>query len=508
MPKPERLLRNLFVAAFSAILLFLSAAAFPTATSAKEYSQTTSDTTSSHKVEFFVQTLGTALEGSLDKVTVKVSDIVGPLYPLNFQAKEWSSSNYKAYTFVQKFEPCSYETTPQCNGSACTASEWSAGTDYTVVLDFSCRSHDFDITHYYALGLHSGNSSNKFRVLGSSSDSYSDGELKTGVTKYTADCYYGGNDSWGGWSYNQISTQVSVCHADGNVSDIFFELTPPVPATPPDTTPPAVFHTLSPASADGNNGWYVTQPEITLSSSDSDLNKTYYSWDNSSWTEYTGVFSGTEEGDRVLYYKADDTTGNVSDVSNVSFKVDTVSPENPGDFEALYDADSGYIELTWDVDEEDVDEVTIYRSFDEDFGNDSEKLVGTNPGTDDTETYKTVKSGKKYYFKIYAVDEAGNTSGNEKTSLRVPEAEVGVGDTEKQELITTTAEKAAPDTVEPTKKTFTRPKKTGNTVREMPQEVLGASSEKTYSWIYWLGGLLFLIMTTLFFFEMKKKAEE
>ena len=289
---------------------------------AKDYEQDAYDTQSSFREEFFVQTLGAGFEGDLTTLTVKITDITKPLYLSNFKLKVWDDSSYLAPHYVKTLSPGSVETSPQCSGSACDGSSWATSTDYEVELDFTCRNYTFDSANYYALGMHGGNNNYNFRVLGSSSNTYADGQLKSGTTSFIADCYYGSNSSWGAWQYNQISTQPSVCHADSSVSDIFFRF------GTPDTTPPSMNIGVIPTSPDGSNNWYITVPTISLSSEDIDLDHIEYSWESSTgvWTLYTKDITAPE-GSNTLYYRASDLTGNISDVSSRLFKVDTTVPD-------------------------------------------------------------------------------------------------------------------------------------------------------------------------------------
>ncbi len=271
--------------------------------------------------EFFVQTLGNGFTGLFDKLTVKVNDVVA-LYPSNISLKEWSNVNYRATSYVRQVTPCSYTTTPKCSGSNCNAGAWDHSTEYTITLDFTCRSFSFTDANYYAVGFHGGNAGNDFRIVGSLADTYANGALKTGTTNVAADCYYGSNSTWGGWGYNQVSDQTSVCHGDTNVSDAYFIF------GEPDVTPPTVTHSINPLSPNGSNSFYITIPTVQLTSADSDLSKIEYIWDSSggTWNTYTSGISPAE-GTHTLYYKATDLVGNVSTNQSVLIRVDTTNPD-------------------------------------------------------------------------------------------------------------------------------------------------------------------------------------
>jgi len=92
-----------------------------------------------------------------------------------------------------------------------------------------------------------------------------------------------------------------------------------------DIVAPATTLSTNPSSPDGTNGWFKTNPSITLSRNEPGT--TYYQWDSTtgSWTTYTGSFNAPE-GQHTLYYYSVDTSGNVEGTKNKAFKVDTVAP--------------------------------------------------------------------------------------------------------------------------------------------------------------------------------------
>lgn len=86
---------------------------------------------------------------------------------------------------------------------------------------------------------------------------------------------------------------------------------------------------------DGNNGWYITNPVITLSSEDnlSGVYKTYYRWDETCWQEY---FVGTEiqipsQGQHYLEIYSIDYAGNEEEHQRILYKFDYTSPVTSDD---------------------------------------------------------------------------------------------------------------------------------------------------------------------------------
>jgi len=82
-----------------------------------------------------------------------------------------------------------------------------------------------------------------------------------------------------------------------------------------DKTIPEVNITVDPADPDSGNGWYKTQPEITLDATDDNKDKVEYQWDGEvigKWQEYSAPFKPESEGAHTLYYRAIDKAGNES----------------------------------------------------------------------------------------------------------------------------------------------------------------------------------------------------
>ena len=99
-----------------------------------------------------------------------------------------------------------------------------------------------------------------------------------------------------------------------------------VTVTLPDSTPPTT--TISLSGAEGNNGWFTSDVIVTLSASDdvSEVEKTEYSLDNATWTNYTMPFTITAEGTTIVYYKSTDKVGNVETTKTETIKIDKTVP--------------------------------------------------------------------------------------------------------------------------------------------------------------------------------------
>ena len=187
-----------------------------------------------------------------------------------------------------------------------------------------------------------------------------------------------------------------------------------------DKTIPEVNLTINPSSPNGDNDWYISEPMVTLTASDTNLDKIEYQIDSETgtWMTYSGSVK-IDEGEHVFYYRALDLAGNYSNVGVKNVKVDTEDPEI-SNLDAEYKADIETVKLTWDV-EGDVDRTYIYRGGSRGFDLNGSTRLAKQDGNDDTYNDDDVRFGKKYYYKVIGVDEAGNESDVEIVSVRIDE---------------------------------------------------------------------------------------
>ncbi len=112
-----------------------------------------------------------------------------------------------------------------------------------------------------------------------------------------------------------------------------------------DKTIPQVSITLNPVNPDGSNGWYKTNPTVTLTANDNyDLSRIEYQWDSTvgSWITYVNPFQVPSEGQHVLYYRSLDTAGNFSETGIKNIKYDaTTLTEGPMHVSVSPDPTSG-----------------------------------------------------------------------------------------------------------------------------------------------------------------------
>jgi cytochrome c len=97
-----------------------------------------------------------------------------------------------------------------------------------------------------------------------------------------------------------------------------------------DTTAPTTEATLNPAEPDGEDGWYVSPVQVTLTADDgegSGVAATEYRVDGGEWQAYQGPVTVAADGEHVVEYRSSDEAGNEEPPGSVSFKIDRTAPE-------------------------------------------------------------------------------------------------------------------------------------------------------------------------------------
>ncbi|HAL29508.1 MAG TPA: hypothetical protein DCP20_02185, partial [Coriobacteriia bacterium] len=153
-----------------------------------------------------------------------------------------------------------------------------------------------------------------------------------------------------------------------------------VPPTPPITT-----LEVNPSSPDGDNGWYVTIPEITLSANEPAT--TSYAWDEDSFSTYDTPFMAPE-GIHTLSYLSVDTAENREDTATAVFKVDTVAPGVPAALEAV-SGGTDSIDLSWSAATDDGSGLSAYLVYlaDDTFLGETSALTYAADGLDSDTAY-------------------------------------------------------------------------------------------------------------------------
>jgi hypothetical protein len=98
-----------------------------------------------------------------------------------------------------------------------------------------------------------------------------------------------------------------------------------------DNTPPTTVHSFSGTA--GDNGWYVSPGQVTLSAQDNPggcgVQSTHFRLDGGGWLTYTVPFTVASAGSHALEYYSRDNCGNQETPRQASLKLDLYDPVNP-----------------------------------------------------------------------------------------------------------------------------------------------------------------------------------
>jgi len=184
-----------------------------------------------------------------------------------------------------------------------------------------------------------------------------------------------------------------------------------------DTLPPIITVIVNPSSPDGENGWYTSDPTISMSAVDpngsngSGVNGEFYTLDGGPEIPFTLPVLVSGDGIHTYSMRATDVAGNSGTTGDQIIKVDTTPPIP---YSVYTDAESGSLDTL----------VATWSCSDPDSGiEEYEYWIGTTPGTDDvcpaTSTVNNwayavnlnLTPNQNYYFTVRAKNTAGLWSG-------------------------------------------------------------------------------------------------
>ncbi|HWQ60586.1 MAG TPA: hypothetical protein VN420_05595 [Candidatus Fimivivens sp.] len=194
-----------------------------------------------------------------------------------------------------------------------------------------------------------------------------------------------------------------------------------------DATAPSVNLAVSPSSPDGDNDWYVTRPQVTLSAGDNgSVSAIEYRLDGTgAWQTYENPVT-LSDGTWHFTYRAIDAAGNATASAEKTVKADTKDPDEVSHLRVSWDKEKDGVQLSWNADDEDIDRVFVYRGKDKHFAINRDSLIRKNDRRDESMTDTDVKHGEKYYYKFVTRDEAGNRSDAKIVSVTIPESGNGI----------------------------------------------------------------------------------
>jgi parallel beta-helix repeat protein len=160
--------------------------------------------------------------------------------------------------------------------------------------------------------------------------------------------------------------------------------------------------------------------------SNNTLNRVYLNYGNSSQSEeltmtsegndvwITKIYTPSEPDNVSYYIAAKDIEGNLNKTSNCTIEVtmDTTSPESPKDFTVGFGEGSGEFKLSWKKNDDDTVHYNVYRATSKDGDYQKVGVVEQSSCGGGSCTYFDfdLEEGVTYWYKINAVDEAGNES--------------------------------------------------------------------------------------------------
>ena len=189
-----------------------------------------------------------------------------------------------------------------------------------------------------------------------------------------------------------------------------------------DTTIPTVGFTIEPTNPNGDNDWYDSHPVFTLTANDDyllDHIEYQLNGTTGSWTTYAGPVT-LDDGQWTVYYRSVDAASNISVVGSRDVKVDTNNPDEVSNLDANYQEEQGRIQLTWDVNDDDIYQVYIYRGDNRNFHVNPSSRLAKNDRHDTNFSDNNIEPGQKYFYKLVSTDEAGNKSGARIISIALP----------------------------------------------------------------------------------------
>jgi hypothetical protein len=195
-----------------------------------------------------------------------------------------------------------------------------------------------------------------------------------------------GADAWSYDSAAQIVT-ISIKHIGPKEVTVYWRESSGIPPTT----------TIHLNGTSGMSNWFRSEVTITLSSTDdiSGVNKTEYSFDNTTWITYAIPFVIGAEGDTTIYFRSMDNAGNIERVKSETIRIDKTKPT----------ADAGSDQTVYE-------RTTI--EFDGSASSDNEEIISYEWNFGDGSTGTGIRTTHDYFFRAtYTVtltveDAAGN----------------------------------------------------------------------------------------------------
>ncbi|HEX6025569.1 MAG TPA: PKD domain-containing protein, partial [Solirubrobacter sp.] len=133
-------------------------------------------------------------------------------------------------------------------------------------------------------------------------------------------------DNWPGQGGAFPADGPAIAHVD------YFRVTPDNCPPEADVTPPTTSHTLSPATPNGQGGYYTSPVNVTLTATDeqggSGIDKTEYRIGSGAFQTYSAPIAVATDGNHSIEYRSVDKNGNVEATKSVAVKLDATAPSS------------------------------------------------------------------------------------------------------------------------------------------------------------------------------------
>ena len=186
-----------------------------------------------------------------------------------------------------------------------------------------------------------------------------------------------------------------------------------------DTVKPEVIVQLSPEYPDGLNGFYLTEPEIKLSSYTDDIDKYEYSYDKDDWKTFKEPFKFSKP-EKSIYFRAIDEAGNKSDVVEYNLKVGLEKPSPLRSLDYRLTKNNKLIIKWVDYKKSETYFYEIYKSGDDEIEPNKDYFYTAVPASLNYYVDTSLNPGKTYTYLLVKKTESGKSSDPVKFSVRIP----------------------------------------------------------------------------------------
>ncbi|MBD3181126.1 hypothetical protein GF312_02470, partial [Candidatus Poribacteria bacterium] len=158
---------------------------------------------------------------------------------------------------------------------------------------------------------------------------------------------------------------------------------------------------------EGENGWYTSDVNVTLNSSDnlSGVSQTTYKINDGSWQTYIEPFTVTGS---TVYYKSEDNAGNIEDEKSVEVNIDKTPPSTPSvTDDGIYTGPTKGLHATWNSGDAESGISEYEYSIESQAGTVIVDWTSAGVATEVTRADLSLTRGETYYFKVNSKNGAG-----------------------------------------------------------------------------------------------------